>query len=50
MRHLFPWVASYNRFVEQEKELAIPLALFIRKVLLGKCTAISKILFSIYVI
>ena len=49
MRHLFPWVVSYNRFVEQEKELAIPLALFIKKVLLGKCTAISKILFSIYV-
>ena len=30
-----------NRFVELEKEVAIPLALFIKKVLLGKCTGIS---------
>ena len=29
------------RFVELEKEVAIPLALFIKKVLLGKCTGIS---------
>ena len=41
MRHLFPKVVSYNRFVELEKEAAIPLALFIKKVLLGKCTGIS---------
>ena len=41
MRHLFPKVVSYNRFVELEKEMAIPLALFIKKVLLGKCTGIS---------
>ena len=41
MRHLFPKVVSYNRFVELEKEIAIPLALFIKKVLLGKCTGIS---------
>ena len=41
MRHLFPKVVSYNRFVELEKEVAVPLALFIRKVLLGKCTGIS---------
>ena len=41
MRHLFPKVVSYNRFVELEKEVAIPLALFIKKVLLGKCTGIS---------
>ena len=41
MRHLFPNVVSYNRFVELEKEVAIPLALFIKKVLLGKCTGIS---------
>ena len=34
-------VVSYNRFVELEKEVAIPLALFIKKVLLGKCTGIS---------
>lgn len=41
MRHLFPKVVSYNRFMELEKEVAIPLALFIKKVLLGKCTGIS---------
>ena len=41
MRHLFPDVVSYNRFVELEKEVAVPLALFIKKVLLGKCTGIS---------
>ena len=41
MRHLFPKVVSYNRFVELEKEVAIPLALFIKKVLLGKCTGIG---------
>lgn len=41
MRHLFPEVVSYNRFVEPEREIAIPLILFIKKVLLGKCTGIS---------
>lgn len=41
LRHLFPHPVSYNRFVELEKEVAIPLALFIKKVLLGKCTGIS---------
>jgi hypothetical protein len=41
MRHLSPKVVSYNRFVELEKEVAVPLALFIKKVLLGKCTGIS---------
>ena len=41
LRHLFPEVVSYNRFVELEKEVAIPMALFIKKVLLGKCTGIS---------
>ena len=41
MCHLFPKVVSYNRFVEQEKEVAIPLVLFIKKVMLGKCTGIS---------
>ena len=43
MRHLFPKVISYNRFVELEKEVAIPLVLSIRKVLLGKCTGISVV-------
>ncbi len=41
LRHLFPRVVSYNRFVELEREVAIPLALFIKKVLLGECTGIS---------
>lgn len=30
MRHLFPKLVSYNRFVELEKEVAIPLTLFIK--------------------
>ena len=38
---MFPKVVSYNRFVELEHEVAIPLAIFIKKVLLGKCTGIS---------
>ncbi len=41
LRHLFPKVVSYNRFVELEHEVAVPLAIFIKKVLLGKCTGIS---------
>ena len=41
LRHLFLKVVSYNRFVELEREVAVPLALFIKKVLLGKCTGIS---------
>ncbi len=41
LRHLFPEVVSYNRFVELEKSVALPLAIFIKKVLLGKCTGIS---------
>ena len=41
LRHLFPQVVSYNRFVELEKEAVIPLTIFIKKALLGKCTGIS---------
>ena len=41
LRHLFPKVVSYNRIVELESDVAIPLTLFIKKVLLGKCTGIS---------
>lgn len=40
-RHLFPKTVSYTRFVELQKIAAIPLAIFIKKVLLGKCTGIS---------
>ena len=32
MRHLFPEVVSYNRFVELEREIAIPLIVYIKKV------------------
>ena len=41
MCRLFPHVVSYNQFVGLERDVAIPLALFIKKVLLGKCTGIS---------
>lgn len=41
MRHLFPKFVSYNRFVELEKEAAISLALFIKKVILDKSPGIS---------
>ena len=44
MKHLcllFPDLVSYNCFVELEKKVAIPLALFIKKVLQGKCPGIS---------
>ena len=41
LHHLFPNVVSYNRLVELEREVAVPLTLFIKKVLLGKCTGIS---------
>ena len=34
-------MVSYNRFVELERDVAVPLSLFIKKVLLGKCTGIS---------
>ena len=40
-RHLFPKVVSYNRIVELERDAAVPLTLFIKKFLLGKCTGIS---------
>lgn len=43
MRYHFPRVVSYNRFVELQSNVAIPLALFIKKVLLGKCTGVSFI-------
>lgn len=40
-RHLSQKTVSYTRFVESQKIAAIPLAIFIKKVLLGKCTGIS---------
>ena len=41
LKHLFPRQVSYNRFVELEKEVLLPLSIFIKKVLLGTCTGIS---------
>ena len=41
LAHLFPRRVSYNRFVELEKEVLLPLTIFIKKVLLGTCTGIS---------
>lgn len=41
LKHLFPKTVSYNRFVELQKKIIIPMIIFIKKVLLGKCTGIS---------
>ena len=41
LRHLFPQCVSYNRFVELERQVLLPLTIFIKKVLLGTCTGIS---------
>ena len=39
LKHLFPRQVSYNRFVELEKEILLPLTIFIKKVLLGPVPA-----------
>ena len=39
--HLFPKTVSYNRFVELERDVALLLLVFVKHVLLGKCTGIS---------
>lgn len=41
LRHLFTHVVSYNRFVELQQKIILPMIIFIKKVLLGKCTGIS---------
>ena len=41
LKHLFPRQVSYNRFIELEKEVLLPLTIFIKKVLLGTCTGIN---------
>ena len=41
MRDMFPNLVSYNRFVELQKSVMLPLAIFVKEVLLGKCTGIS---------
>ena len=44
LKHLFPHQVSYNRFVELEKEVLLPMTIFIKKVLLGTCTGIASVL------
>ena len=41
LTHLFPKRVSYTRFVELEKEILLPLTIFIKQVLLGECTRSS---------
>ena len=41
LKHLFLRRVSYNRFAELEKDVLLPLTIFIKKVLLGTCTGIS---------
>ena len=41
LTHLFPKRVSYNRFVEQEKEILLQLTVFVKEVLLEACTGIS---------
>lgn len=41
MQGLFPNLVSYNRFVELQQSVMLPLAIFVKEVLLGKCTGIT---------
>lgn len=41
LKGLFPKCVSYNRFVESEKSVLLPLTIFIKNVLRGTCTGIS---------
>lgn len=41
LQHLFSDLLSYNRFVEQKKEVLLPLTIFIKKVLQGTCIGLS---------
>ncbi len=41
LKLLFLRLVFYNRFVELEKEVLLPLTIFIKKVLLETCTGIS---------
>ena len=43
MQRDFPQTESYNRFVELQREVCIPLAIFVKMICLGKCTGISFI-------
>ena len=41
LKGLFSKCVSYNRFVELERSVLLPLTIFIKNVLLGTCTGIS---------
>lgn len=43
MKKEFPVTVSYNRFVELQKKVNIPMAVFVKMMCLGKCTGISFI-------
>ena len=43
MKFDFPHTVSYNRFVELERKVCIPLAVFLKMKALGQCTGISFI-------
>lgn len=43
MQKDFPATVSYNRFVELERKVCIPLAIFVRMMCMGKCSGISFI-------
>ena len=47
LKHLFPRQVSYNRFVELEKEVLLPLTIFIKKVLLGTCTGTLPYVYAV---
>lgn len=41
MQKDFPHTVSYNRFVELQRKVSVPLAVFVKMVCKGKCTGIS---------
>jgi hypothetical protein len=43
MTHEFPRLVSYNRFVELQQQVALPLVLFLKTCRMGSCTGISFI-------
>lgn len=44
LKRLFPCRLLYNRFVELENEVLLPLTIFIKKVILGTCTDINSVI------
>ena len=40
---LFPKIVQYNHFVELGHDVAVPLIIFMKKVILGKCTGIRYV-------